>query len=386
LTGGGRNAAAHKCIAAEIRLETQGDMVKRNEAPNDLPVRERTPRPVRLTSDMDLPRLTAAEVCSYVAAVGGMWAVLQLRLLAALLAGMLVHQLVQMIAPVIERRTSSHRARWVAVVILATAVVGGLTGLSIGLVEHLEHTVPNIQYLLGQVMQMIEQARSRAPEWFSTMLPVDAEQMKAKAGMLVHSHMDQLQQGGKNVARGFGHVLIGMIMGALIAITADRPAQRLPLARALATRIARFSDSFRRIVFAQIKISAINAAFTALYLLVALPLFNQRLPLSKTLVLITFIAGLLPVIGNLISNTIIVAVSLSISLPTAISSLGFLIAIHKLEYFLNARIVGGQIEARAWELLLAMLIMEAAFGVPGVIAAPIFYAYVKRELIYLRLV
>jgi predicted PurR-regulated permease PerM len=189
------------------------------------------------------------------------------------------------------------------------------------------------------------------------------------------------------VARGFGHVLIGMIMGALIAITAaDRHAQRLPLARALATRIARFSDSFRRIVFAQIKISAINATFTALYLLVALPLFHQKLPLSKTLILITFIAGLLPVIGNLISNTLIVAVSLSVGLPTAIASLGFLIAIHKFEYFLNARIVGGQIEARAWELLLAMLVMEAAFGVPGVIAAPIFYAYIKRELVYLRLV
>ncbi|MCA3799596.1 MAG: hypothetical protein IOC32_02255, partial [Burkholderia sp.] len=56
------------------------------------------------------------------------------------------------------------------------------------------------------------------------------------------------------------------------------------------------------------------------------------------------------------------------------------------EYFLNAKIIGGQIESRAWELLLAMLIMEAAFGLPGVIAAPIFYAYLKRELYLLRLI
>ena len=27
-----------------------------------------------------------------------------------------------------------------------------------------------------------------------------------------------------------------------------------------------------------------------------------------------------------------------------------------------------------------MLLMEAAFGVPGVIAAPVFYAYLKAEL------
>jgi predicted PurR-regulated permease PerM len=54
--------------------------------------------------------------------------------------------------------------------------------------------------------------------------------------------------------------------------------------------------------------------------------------------------------------------------------------IHKLEYFLNARLVGTQIEARAWELLLAMLLMEAMFGIAGLIAAPIYYAYVKDEL------
>ena len=31
-------------------------------------------------------------------------------------------------------------------------------------------------------------------------------------------------------------------------------------------------------------------------------------------------------------------------------------------------------------LLLAMLVMEAAFGLPGVVAAPIYYGYLKNEL------
>jgi predicted PurR-regulated permease PerM len=77
---------------------------------------------------------------------------------------------------------------------------------------------------------------------------------------------------------------------------------------------------------------------------------------------------------------VIVVISLSYSIGVAIGSLIFLIVIHKLEYFLNARIVGRRIEARAWELLLAMLAMEAAFGISGVIAAPIYYAYLKDEL------
>ncbi len=54
--------------------------------------------------------------------------------------------------------------------------------------------------------------------------------------------------------------------------------------------------------------------------------------------------------------------------------------IHKLEYFFNARIVGSSINARAWELLVAMLIMEVAFGIGGLVVAPIYYAYLKREL------
>jgi predicted PurR-regulated permease PerM len=134
------------------------------------------------------------------------------------------------------------------------------------------------------------------------------------------------------------------------------------------------------VVFAQVRISALNTGLTALYLAVVLPMFGAHLPFTKTIIVVTFFVGLLPVVGNLFSNTIIVVVSLSVSLAVAIASLVFLVVIHKLEYFLNAHIVGTQIHAHAWELLLAMLVMEAAFGMVGVIAAPIYYAYLKDEL------
>ena len=48
--------------------------------------------------------------------------------------------------------------------------------------------------------------------------------------------------------------------------------------------------------------------------------------------------------------------------------------------------IGAQVHAHAWELLLAMLVMKAAFCIPGLIAAPIFYAYIKDELVSRRLV
>ena len=153
-----------------------------------------------------------------------------------------------------------------------------------------------------------------------------------------------------------------------------------PLASALRERVRRVADAFRRIVFAQVRIAAINTAITGVYLAIVLPLLGIHLPYAKTLMLVTFICGLIPVVGNLISNTVIVLVSLSQSTMLALTSLVFLIVIHKLEYFLNARIVGTRIRARPWELLVAMLVMEAAFGAAGLVAAPIYYAYLKDEL------
>ena len=151
-------------------------------------------------------------------------------------------------------------------------------------------------------------------------------------------------------------------------------------------RATRLSDAFRRVVFAQFWISAINTALTAVFLVAVLPLLGVELPFTKTLLLITFVAGLIPILGNLISNTAICIVALSQSLVLALGVLLYLVLIHKLEYFLNARIVGSHIQARAWEMLLAMLVMEAAFGIPGLIATPIFYAYAKDELASRKLI
>jgi predicted PurR-regulated permease PerM len=106
-----------------------------------------------------------------------------------------------------------------------------------------------------------------------------------------------------------------------------------------------------------------------------------RLPFAGTLVAVTFLTGLLPVAGNLLSNTVIVIISLGVSAWVAVASLVFLVVIHKLEYVVNARIVGGRIRAAAWELLIALIAMESAFGVPGVVLAPILYAYAKQELV-----
>jgi predicted PurR-regulated permease PerM len=325
-------------------------------------------------------------LASFVCMGAALLAVLLLHLLGCLLAGLLVYQLVHTLTPPLARRLSDQRARLVAVFLLSAVIVGGLTGLIVGVIEHFRHDVPSIQRLFGQLLQFTDEIRTRLPESLADYFPDDTEDLREEASAWIGSHLGQIQIAGHAALRGFAHIVIGMILGAFVAIGSIKPVPYRPLAAVLVTRVSRLSSAFRRIVFAQIKISLLNAAFTAVYLLIALPIFHARLPLSKSLVGLTFVVGLLPVIGNLISNTVIVLVSLSVSLPVAIASLVFLVLVHKFEYFLNARIVGGEIEARAWELLLAMLVMEAAFGMAGVVAAPIFYAYIKHELMSAKLI
>lgn len=307
--------------------------------------------------------------------------VLAYRLLPALLAGLLVYELIHLLAPYIERKLPGQRSKLIAIAVLTTIVVGLLSLAGVGLVAFFRSESGSLTVLLAKMAQIIEDSRQILPGWILERLPSDAITFQAQATAWLREHADELQIVGKEAGRVTAHVIIGMIVGGMVALRdATKDEHYQPFARAMAQRADIFGNAFRRVVFAQVRIAAINAFFTGIYLALVLPLLGVNLPLVKTMIAITFVVGLIPVAGNLISNTIIVIVSLSQSLTVAIASLAYLIVIHKLEYFLNARIVGGQIRANAWELLITMLLMEAIFGIAGIVAAPIYYAYVKSEL------
>lgn len=328
-------------------------------------------------------RPSASEIASWILAAAALFLLLHLRLLSALLGGLAVYELVHILSrklPFIRGRRAAGR-RW-AVILLAVFVVATLALAIAGLIAFFRTDPASFPALFAQMADILEASKQRLPAWLASELPSDAEEMKNEGVAWLRKHAGQLQIFGAEIGRVFVRMLIGMVIGALISLeeTVSPGTSAPPLARALRERARRLAEAFRRIIFAQVRISALNTALTAIYLSVVLPLLGVRLPLAKTLIVFTFLTGLLPVVGNLISNTVIVIVSLSLSLGAALGSLIFLIVIHKLEYFLNARIVGNEIQARAWELLLAMIVMESAFGIPGLIAAPIYYAYLKDEL------
>jgi predicted PurR-regulated permease PerM len=312
--------------------------------------------------------------------------VLRFDLLAALLAGLLVFELVHVLTMRLNI-VRERRARLVAVALLATVVVGLLSLATFASVLFFRSDTGGYVQLLQKAAEVIQSWRGLLPAWIVQSLPTDADGLQGTILDWLKAHVAEVRSFGQEGTRIVVRIVIGMVIGALIALRqAGPPVDFRPLARALADRATRFGEAFRRVVFAQVRIAAVNAALTGLYLAIVLPLLGIQLPLVKTMIVVTFVAGLIPVFGNLISNVVVVVVSLSVSPFVALGSLTYLVVIHKLEYFLNARLVGTQIRARSWELLLAMLLMEAMFGIAGLIAAPIYYAYLKDELSGARLV
>lgn len=144
-------------------------------------------------------------------------------------------------------------------------------------------------------------------------------------------------------------------------------------AAAIADRFVVFYKSFSTVMGAQIIISAINTTLTAIFVLFA------GLPNGAVIIGVTFLCGMLPVVGNLISNTVIVAIAFTVSPKMALFALGFLVVIHKLEYFLNSKIIGDRIRNPVWLTLLGLILGEKLMGIPGMIIAPVLLNYVKVE-------
>ena len=143
----------------------------------------------------------------------------------------------------------------------------------------------------------------------------------------------------------------------------------------VSTRFRDFYRSFATVMGAQLTISVINTALTAIFLVAV------QMPHATLLIPMTFLCGLVPIVGNLVSNTIIVFVGLTVSVKLAISALVFLIVIHKLEYFLNSKIIGDRIRNPVWLTLIALIIGERLMGIPGLILAPVVLNYLRVEML-----
>ena len=254
--------------------------------------------------------------------------------------------------------------------------------LSLGLSEardYVLHAPEQYRELLVYIARTVLELREKLPLDLAHYLPDATSEVQTWIAGHLRAQAGTMALAGRAWLGAVLFAYVGLIVGALAAV-ARAPASRRPLTVQLHRRITLFGESFRQIVAAQFWIASFNTMLTAVFLLLVLPSWDLRLPYTPALITLTFIAGLIPIVGNLVCNAVITLVGLSVSPMAAAACLVFLVLIHKAEYAINAKVVGARTQMAVWELLSVMFVAEAVFGAAGLVAAPLFYAYLKKEL------
>lgn len=141
------------------------------------------------------------------------------------------------------------------------------------------------------------------------------------------------------------------------------------------TRVGLFYHYFKVVMGGQIIISTINTAITASVILLL------DLPNATVLIVLVFLFGLLPIIGNIISNTILTASALATAGAfEAAVCLGLLVGIHKLEYFLNSKIIGDIVKLPMAVTLTALILTEIILGAFEMIIAIPLVLFIRHEM------
>ncbi|MGI8436256.1 MAG: AI-2E family transporter [Chthoniobacterales bacterium] len=212
----------------------------------------------------------------------------------------------------------------------------------------------------------------------------DIDSLRGVALESVRHTLGELGNYLKVATKEFAFLVIGVVIAVSVFLNPDFEARRVKgrgrsnlytfYTDRIRERFSSFYQSFAAVMGAQLIISGINTSLTAIFV------YAVGLRYASVVIILTFICGLLPIIGNLISNAIIIGIALTMSPKMALVALAFLLVIHKLEYFLNSRIIGGRIDHPMWMMLLAMLIGERLMGIAGVILAPVVLSFAKVEL------
>lgn len=323
------------------------------------------------------------QTLALVALTGALW----FGLLPSLLGGLLVYFLVEFGARQLGRVGVIPRmGRLILLVVISLVLISIFATGIVVTVPYISEGPESFVVLLQRMADVVHRGSSYVPEWAQHHLPANIEEWQTATAGWLRENAFHFSLFGKEIGVFLIHIVFGMIIGGMIAISPAFQTINGPLAQAISERVEFLAAAFRNVVFSQIRISALNTILTGVFLMIVLPLTGNPLPFAHMMIAVTFVTGLIPIIGNIISNTIIFLIALSVSPVAAVGSLLFLIFIHKLEYFFNAHIIGTHIKARAWEILLAMLVMETLFGLAGLIAAPIYYAYLKSELTAQKLI
>jgi len=214
----------------------------------------------------------------------------------------------------------------------------------------------------------------------------DYASLKSKAVDQAKQDIAGVGRHAREAAFKFVQLIIGLVVAASLFLSAKWGSENEPgtardnlyttVVQQLSQRFETFFRSFSKVIGAQIIISVINTGLTSVFLI------WNHFPFASVIIVLTFLCGLLPIIGNIISNTLIIGVAFTIPVigpKMALIALIFLVVIHKLEYFLNSKIIGDRIKNPMWLTLIGLVLGEKLMGVPGMVLAPVVLHYIKIE-------
>ena len=271
-------------------------------------------------------------------------------------------------------RLHFQRRKWVAVMLFLIFVVAAFFGFGLFFHKAVKELPGIVADSLPRVVRFADSHGIDLP--FS-----DIDDVKEAAPKVVRDSLGYVGNFAKLATKEFLMLVAGIVIAIGIFLGRDDVASAAGenlytySFAALRDRFGAFYRSFETVMGAQLLISLINTVATAVFV-AATPLR----PYAGLLVPLTFLFGMLPIVGNLLSNTLIVGIALGLVSPQmAVWSLLFLVTIHKLEYLLNSQIIGSRIRHPMWLTLIALILGEGLMGIPGVILAPVLLNFLKVE-------
>jgi predicted PurR-regulated permease PerM len=266
------------------------------------------------------------------------------------------------------RLTRRVAALFVIVGVLVLLVGGGTFGVSrlVKFILHMRDTLP------GRI------AAIRQEPMFLTLqehLP-DADKLVEHAQHYAGSAMHYLA--------GLGHILLYLTIGFILAVVfllerveIDHFTQSVPpqsLIGTLLRWLSHVADALLVTVEFQLVVAACNAVLTLPILLLC------RIPHVPSLLLLIFVSGLVPVVGNFVSGAVLTLLAyhakgwFGVALFVVLTFL-----LHKLEsYYLNPRLASRHVKLPGFVLIVSLLCWEHLLGFVGLFISFPFLFVAKR--------
>lgn len=174
-----------------------------------------------------------------------------------------------------------------------------------------------------------------------------------------------------HVLNALGHLVAYALIGLILAVVflLEREAilrwrDSLPPASLLGT-LARWFDHVAEAISVTVQLQLIVAAFNTLLTLPVL--FVLGIPDKPLLMMLIFVSGLVPVIGNVVSGAVLSVMAWLTSGPVGVAVfLVLTFLLHKVEaYYLNPRLTARHVKLPGFVLILSLIAWEHVLGFAG---------------------